>query len=166
MLLDAVTAGFRRNHDFVRKIVADLEGEDLVASPPGLPSHAAWTLGHLTVSCQAIGEEVDLTHWLDTSFLSLFATGSKPARRMADLPSKAELLAALADGEARVIAAVRKLGVDGLARPLPDARYRSILPTSGHAVVYACCGHAAVHGGMLAAWRRAAGFSATPEFGP
>jgi hypothetical protein len=166
MLLDAVIAGIRRPNVSARRLVADLEAQEMVASPIGAPAHAAWALGHLVVSCQAIGEELDLAHWLEEPFRALFATGSHPTPDAGRYPSRDELLDRLADGEARVVAAVRALGAAGLARPLPDARYRSLLPTSAHALVYASCNHAAYHVGLLAAWRKAAGFPPASPFAP
>jgi hypothetical protein len=73
-------------------------------------------------------------------------------------PPKPELLAALADGQARIADRVSALGDAGMSAVLPDARYRATLPTVGHAVVHILTSHAAVHVGQVSVWRRAAGY--------
>jgi hypothetical protein len=71
-------------------------------------------------------------------------------------PSKAELLAALADAQARLFDRLATLGDARLSVPLPDARHRTAFPTVGHAVVHIFSAHAAARVGQLSVWRRAA----------
>ena len=78
----------------------------------------------------------------------------------AGCPTKEELLAALADGERRIVERLRAMTADDLAGPLPDERFRDVFPTLGHAVPHILAGHTAVHTGQLGAWRRAMGMGA------
>lgn len=165
-MLEAALKTFALNLDFARRLVEDLDGAELCAQPAGHPTHGAWTLGHLAYSCQAVGEEIGLTHWFDEPTAALFRPGSKPTADASRYPAKADLLKLLADGAARVEAAITALGPAGMAKPLPDVRFRKTLPTVGHAVVYSCCGHAALHAGLLVAWRRAAGHRAVSAYFP
>ena len=43
---------FERSLAFIQDSVADLADEEIVLQPPGVPNHAAWTLGHVIFSCQ------------------------------------------------------------------------------------------------------------------
>ena len=49
---------FDRSVAFMRELVADLSDEEMILQPPGVPNHAAWTLGHVIHSCQAIAGEL------------------------------------------------------------------------------------------------------------
>jgi uncharacterized damage-inducible protein DinB len=115
-------------------------------------------MGHLTSSCQALGGELGLATWLPAQWEQQFGTGSIPTSDRSAYPSKEELLAALADGQARVSNRLADLGDAGMSTALPDKRYKTKFPTVGHAVVHILTGHAAVHVGQISVWRRAAGY--------
>jgi hypothetical protein len=57
MVLELVSC-FEKTVAFTKESVADLSDEDLVLQPSGVPNHAAWTLGHIIHSCQAIAGEL------------------------------------------------------------------------------------------------------------
>ena len=130
----------------------------LTRQPNGVPNHPAWVMGHLTSSCQALGRELGLATWLPAQWEQQFGTGSIPTSDRSAYPSKEELLAALADGQARVSNRLADLGDAGMSTALPDKRYKTKFPTVGHAVVHILTGHAAVHVGQISVWRRAAGY--------
>src|SRR5687768_9545859 len=135
-MIPEILRGYARTLDHLRRLVADVPDADLARQPAGVVNHPAWVIGHLTHSCQAIGEELGLAAWLPADWESRFGTGSTPVGRRGAYPSKDELLAALADGQRRVEDGLRALGEDGLARPLPDARYRAAFPTIGDAALH------------------------------
>ena len=43
---------------YLEASVADLSDEEIVLQPPGVPNHAAWTLGHVIHSCEAMAGEL------------------------------------------------------------------------------------------------------------
>jgi hypothetical protein len=157
-MIDETLNAFRLHLDHVRRLVADVPESRMAAQPGAQRDHAAWTLGHLTYSCQAIGEELGVPPWLGPAWAA-FAPGSRPTSSSADYPKKGDLLAALADAEGRIGACLRRLGVAELEMPLPDARFREKLPTVGHAAVHILVGHTATHAGRLSAWRAAIGLA-------
>jgi hypothetical protein len=154
---------YRLTLDYLRRLVADVPDIDLARQPSGVANHPAWVIGHLTFSCQALGGELGLSAWLPPEWERLFGTGSMPTSDRSAFPPKPELLAALADGQARVSDRVSALGDAGMSAVLPDERYRATFPTIGHAVVHVLTSHAAVHVGQVSAWRRAAGYQPLAE---
>jgi uncharacterized damage-inducible protein DinB len=148
---------FERTAAFMRDSVSDLSDEDMVLQPPGVPNHAAWTLGHVIHSCEAMAGELGMEPWLPGEWESQFGYGSSPAAVVSQHPSKAELLAALEEASRRLRAALLGMDETALAEPLPDERVREMLPTKGHALLQVVAAHTAFHAGQLAAWRRAIG---------
>jgi len=140
-----------------RAAVEELTEELMVRQFPGVPNHPAWTIGHLVYSAQAMGGELGLAPWLPPSWVALFGTGSIPQPSAATYPSRSELLNALSDAQARITQCLTSLTSEALAAPLPDARYRPVFPSVGHAAVHILCGHSSFHLGQLSVWRRAAG---------
>jgi hypothetical protein len=141
----------------VRGAVEELDEEAMVRQFPGIPNHPTWTIGHLVYSAEAVGGELGLAPWLPPSWMALFGTGSIPQSTASAYPSRAELLSALTDAEARITRALAALSPEALSTPLPDVRYRSIFPTVGHAAIHVLSGHTSFHLGQLSLWRRAAG---------
>ena len=148
---------FERTVAFMQESVADLSDEDIVLQPPGVPNHAAWTLGHVIHSCQAMAGELGVEPWLPRDWESQFGYGSSPMALVSQHPSKAALLAMLAEASHRLRTALLGMDETALAEPLPDERVREILPTKGHAILQVVAAHTAFHAGQLAAWRRAIG---------
>ncbi len=142
---------------FLSAQVADLADEDLILQPEGVPNHAAWTLGHVIYSFQAIAGELGVQSWLPENWESLFGYGSSPSPIVSEHSRKAVLLELLEDAGGRLRAAL--LGIDerDLSDPLPDEDARKVLPTKAHALVQVIAGHTAYHAGQLATWRRAIG---------
>ena len=104
-----------------------------------------------------IGTEIGLEPWLPSFWAGKFAPGSKPVADIEAYPGKATLLSVLDDGEQRLRRAFAVMPDTELGHPLPDQRYRGILPTVGHAVLHILAGHTALHVGEPKVWRRAAG---------
>jgi len=156
-MVPEIVACFERSVAFMQESVTDLSDEDLVLQPPGVPNHAAWTLGHVIHSCQAMAGELGVQPWLPTEWESRFGYGSSPTAVVPQCPSKAALLAALAEASDRLRTALLRLDETALAEPLPDEKVRELLPTKGHAILQVVAAHTAFHAGQLAAWRRAIG---------
>lgn len=148
---------FERTVDFLQKSVADLSDEDIVLQPTGVPNHAAWTLGHVIYSCQAMAGELGVPPWLPADWESRFGYGSSPTAVVSQRPSKAALLTALGEASKRLRAALLGMDQISLAEPLPDEQARELLPTKGHALLQVVAAHTAYHAGQLAVWRRAIG---------
>jgi len=148
---------FERTVAYLRESVADLSDEDIVLEAPGVPNHAAWTLGHVIHSCEAMAGELGVEPWLPRDWESRFGYGSSPAAVTAQHPTKAALLAALAEASQRLCTALRAMDEAALTEPLPDETVRAMLPTKGHAILQVVAAHTAYHAGQLAVWRRAIG---------
>src|SRR5450432_1885217 len=98
-MVDEVLNSYRLTVGYLRRLVADVPDVDLTRQPNGVANHAAWVMGHLTSSCQALGGELGLATWLPAQWEQQFGTGSIPTSDRSAYPSKEELLAALADGQ-------------------------------------------------------------------
>ena len=146
---------YRLTLDYLRHLLADVEGDLLTRQPPGVVNHPAWTIGHLIYSAQAIGGELGLDPWLPADWQVRFGTGSTP--QPTGYETKDYLLAALTDAQTRLTNRLHELGEAAMSQPLPDIRYRSTLPTLGHAVLHILTAHTSTHLGQLIIWRRAAG---------
>jgi uncharacterized damage-inducible protein DinB len=157
-MIPELIMSLERSLAYMRDLVADLSEEEMVRQPPGVPNHAAWTLGHVIHSCQAIAGELGVEPWLPDGWESLFGYGSSPDAVAASRHArKSALLAALADAGGRLRAALLATDESKLADPLPDEKARETLPTLGHALLQVVAGHTAYHVGQLAVWRRAIG---------
>jgi hypothetical protein len=156
-MIPELTETFDRSIAFLRQAVVSLSDEEMVRQPPGVPNHAAWTLGHVIHSCEQLGAEVGVPSWLPSDWAGRFGTGSTPVSSAEAYPSREALVAALEDAAGRVRAALAALPVSGTAAPLPDVRAREVLPTVGHALVQVLAAHTAFHAGQLSVWCRAIG---------
>ena len=147
-----------RTTAYIRTVVADLTDEEMILQPPGVPNHAAWTLGHVIHCWQAIAGELGVSSWLPDDWELLFGYGSSPAGVVGSRhSSKATLIASLADASDRLRAALRGADESRLQDQLPDAKSREIFSTTGDALLQIVSAHTAFHAGQLAAWRRAIG---------
>jgi uncharacterized damage-inducible protein DinB len=157
-MIPELVSCFDRSLAFIRDLVADLSDEEMILQPSGVPNHAAWTLGHVIHSCQAIAGELGVRPWLPDDWESHFGYGSSPDHVAASEHSrKAALLVALTDAGDRLRAALLQTDESRLKDPLPDEKAREILPTVGHALLQIVSAHTSFHAGQLAVWRRAIG---------
>jgi hypothetical protein len=141
--------------EFLRELVADVPPIDMVAQPPGIANHPAWTIGHLTHSCELLAGVAGLPPWLPADWAGRFGTGSVPVADASMYEPKAEMLARLADAQERIMSAVAQLDHGQLNQPFPDESYRDVFPTVRHAFTQVMVGHTAMHVGQLIVWRRA-----------
>ncbi len=70
---------FEKTLAYLLDQVQDLSDEEMILQPMGAPNHAAWTLGHIIFSCQAIAGEIGIEAWLPGDWESQFGYGSLPA---------------------------------------------------------------------------------------
>lgn len=158
-MIDEIVRCLSLNLSHLRRLVADLDADQMVAQAGGVVNHPAWTLGHIVNSLELIGGEAGVGPWLPQRWTESFARGTTPVADRASYPDKAALLSALDDAEARIVQRLRTMPAADLAAPLPDARFRAKLPTVAHALLHVLVAHPAHHTGQLIAWRRAMGLS-------
>lgn len=145
---------FGRNLDYARRLVADLPEEGMAVQPaPGM-NHAAWVTGHLAWTCDFGAGLFGLPPQLDASWAQRFDNNSQPVTDRTSYPTKAELMAALESGHARLAAIIQRATPEQLAQPLPYEDFRSAFPTVGDAALHLLTSHEAGHLGQLSAWRR------------
>ena len=152
-----VLHSFAYSLEYLREQVADVPPADMVAQPNGIINHPAWTIGHLTFSCQLLGGTIDLAEWLPNDFARRFGTGSIPIADASLYETKAHALAILHDAQSRITRAVEQLDDSQLNAPFPDESYRVVFPTVRHALTQVLVGHTANHVGQLTVWRRSMG---------
>ena len=158
MIVEDLIRCFDRTTAYLLDLVQDLSDQDLTVQPPGAPNHAAWTLGHVIHSWQAIAEELGVRPWLPDDWESLFAYGSDPGG-VAGSPysSKRVLAACFAEARDRLRAALAAGAAQRWREPLPGVESREVFATTGDALLQVVLAHTAYHAGQLAAWRRAIG---------
>lgn len=148
---------FEYSVGFLSELVSDVPDERWAEQPVGIVNHGAWVVGHLAYSCQAIGGEMGLQPWLPPQSKELYGTGSRPESRRDRYPSGSVLLDELHSSSHRVADHLRQGGASLMSQPLPDARYRSLLPTVGDAALQVLVAHSAYHVGQTVLWRKAIG---------
>ena len=158
-----ILVGFELTTRYCLRMVEGLCEEDFCRQPPGITNHAAWLLGHLCYSFQAIGGEIGLAPWLPEDWGKTFGTGSVPNHTATDYPSGASLVNAFEDAAEKLWTAIAAMKDDELESPLPDEEYRKTLPTLGHALIHILIGHASIHVGQLTVWRTAMGLPRVSE---
>lgn len=145
--------------DYARKLLADLDDDQMVAQPVEGMNPPAWIVGHLIYSCQMIGTEMGLTPWLPDDWEERFIAGSSVDAAPAAYPIRDELLAMFDDATTKIRQRLEQMTDAELDGPLPDERYRDVFPTLGHAVLHILTVHTAIHLGQLSAWRRTMGLT-------
>jgi len=142
---------------FLREQVADLTDEEMILQTAGIINHAAWTLGHVVCSFQAVAGELGVEAWLPEHWESCFSYGSLPDPALSEHSRKMVLMDALEDAGRRLRAALLRAEERELAELLPDEKSREVFPTKAHMLIQVVAGHTAYHAGQLATWRRVIG---------
>ncbi len=151
---------FQATITFIEASVSDLSEQQMVEQPPGVPNHAAWTLGHVIHGCQAIAVELGAAAWLPDDWESRFGYGSTPRSSVEHYPPKTELLTLLACAATLLRDALLGTSDAVLRQALPD----ETLPTMAHLLWQVVVAHTAYHAGQLAVWRRAIGMPSAAVF--
>ncbi len=145
---------------YCKLLADDIPDDQMAAQPaPGM-NHAAWILGHLAVctdyAARFLGERPLAC---PKDWHRLCGPGSQLQTDRAAYPAKAELLAALERGHARVAELARKATAEQLAAAQPGPFLQRELPTVGDIVAHLMTTHPCIHLGQLSAWRRARGMA-------
>ena len=159
-MLDHVTYLYGFNVGFAERLVKDLSTEQMAAQPSGVINHPAWSLGHLVVSADGLGQLLGLDSNLPEGWAEIFQTGGEPSGDAAVYPSKQEMLGALKEQHARNAEAVKNTDASRFAEPHPNEARRKYFPRVGDQVVFMMTSHEMGHLGQIAAWRRAMGLGA------
>ena len=133
-MLDHVIYLYGFNLQYAQMLVKDVADDQMAQQPGGVVNHPAWSLGHLVVSANHLGQLLGLDGDLPTGWDKTFATGGVPTADRSDYPSKDDLLNALT-----------------------AQHTRKDVPTVGDMVIVMMTGHEMDHLGQIAAWRRAMG---------
>lgn len=155
---ELIRTSLRFNQSLTDRFVADVPDERMAEQPTGVVNHAAWTIGHLTVTLYSAVGVLGGTQQTPEGWAEKFGMGSTPTADRADYPAKDVLLAELAQVVDAVDQALAKATPEQLDVPLPDENWRKIFPTVAHMVAGLCGSHYAYHQGQLSVWRKAAGF--------
>ncbi|MCH7856948.1 MAG: DinB family protein [Gemmatimonadetes bacterium] len=156
-MLNHVTYLYGFNLGFADLLVKDLSPEQMAAQPGGVINHPAWSLGHLVVSADRLGQLMGLESNLPDGWSETFKTGGEPSSDASDYPSKDEILGALKEQHARNTEALKNTDASRFAEPHPDEGSRKYFPTVGDMIVFLMTSHEMDHLGQIAAWRRAMG---------
>ena len=156
-MLDHVIYLYGFNLQYAQMLVKDVSSDQITQQPGGVINHPAWSLGHLVVSADHLGQLVELDSDLPDGWDKTFATGGVPIADRSAYPSKDELLDALKAAHTRNTEAVKKFDTAKLAVEHPNEKTRQYFPTVGDMVVFMMTGHEMDHLGQIAAWRRAMG---------
>jgi hypothetical protein len=140
-----------RNLEMIKTTLNDFSDADIYVRPCPGANHAAWQLGHLTVSEAMLTGAYKLPEGYDKKFSK--ETSSKDDPKF--FGTKAELLDQLSKARAATIAWVKTLKPADLDKPAPE-RIRSRLPTMGQFLLM-LPGHVAMHVGQMQVIRRKLG---------
>ena len=163
-MLNHVTYLYGFNLGRAETLVKDLSTEQMAAQPGGVINHPAWSLGHLVISADHLGQLLGLESNLPEGWSETFKTGGEPSGDASAYPSKEEILGALKEQHARNTEAVINIDASRFAEPHPDEARRKYFPTVGDMIIFLMTSHEVGHLGQIAAWRRAMGLgSATGE---
>lgn len=157
-MITELVSCFDRTAAYVCMLVADLTDDEMTLQPPGVPNHAAWTVGHLIHSCQAIAGELGVTPWLPDDWEGVFGYGTSPGRAASSAYASKEVLTTrFTDACHRLRGALLSVDESRLRDPLPDRESHEVFATTADMLLQVVAAHTAYHAGHLAAWRRAIG---------
>ena len=146
-----------------KRLVGDIPDDQMCAQPHGLVNHPTWSLGHLILSANGVGQMIGIEPAVPEGWDELFKSGGTPSGDSAAQPSKSELLAELEKVHERWKAALPGVDAAVLDAEHPNKDYRAYFPTVGSMVAFIMTSHEMDHLGQIAAWRRAAGLGPAPR---
>src|SRR5262249_19640345 len=119
--------------DYCHRLTSDLDDASLATQPAAGINHPAWILGHLAIATDAalrcLGEPVVCP----PDWRKIFGPGSTPVTDRAAYPAKAELLAVVDAGHARVMEAAPRADPERMAKShtAPFDYLQKAFPTIG-----------------------------------
>ena len=159
-MLKHVTYLYGFNLRYAEMLVKDVSTEQMAAQAGGVINHPAWSLGHLVVSADHLGQLMGLESNLPEGWSETFKAGGEPSGDVSAYPSKEEILGTLKEQHARNGEVVKNFDDSRFADPHPDEGRRKYFPTRGDQIVFMMTSHEMDHLGQIAAWRRAMGLGA------
>jgi DinB superfamily len=155
---DLILHACNLNLRYSQGLAADVPEEQMCAQPVAgrVMNHPAFVLGHLAWVADMAAGFVGLPPTCPEGWKELFDRGAQPLADRSRYPSKAVLLRALEDANARLAEGLTKAAPEVLAQPAPE-RARARFPTIGALLIFLMTSHQATHNGQLSAWRRAMG---------
>ncbi|MBX7166235.1 MAG: DinB family protein [Pirellulales bacterium] len=149
---------YRFNLSMVQLIAADIPDDELRLVPFPGANPPAWILGHLAICTDFAARLLGLGRECPRAWHAMFGPGSKPAELGDNVPSKAELLAALVAGHARVTEAARTADPAAMQQPQTvEVLKGTPLETIGDVLAHLMCTHESFHIAQLSACRRKLG---------
>ena len=148
---------YQFNLQNAQRLVADVAAAQMASQPGGVINHPAWSLGHLVVSSNHLGQFLGLESSLPDGWSKTFKTGGEPSGELSAYPTKNELLDALTSQHARNTEAIKIFDTARFAEPHPNENTRKYFPSIGDMVIFMMTAHEMNHLGQIAAWRRAMG---------
>ena len=140
--------------DFARKLAAgNDEGKMTYQPAPGMNTPLC-VFGHLAVCTEYGLKLLGRPTSCPEAWHAAFGIGSNPAEPPSPQPTKADLLAALASGHARLNAAMAEATPAQSSTANPFDFLAKALPTVGDLLAHLTSSHPAMHLGQLSAWRR------------
>lgn len=141
-----------------RTLAADIDDDHLLTPPFAGANPPLWILGHLAVVTDYAGKMLGAERQCPREWHVMFGPGSKPGNMQEPLPTKDELLSAIAKGHARVVSALEKATPETLAQPQPyDLLKPTNMKTVGDVLVHMMTSHEGFHLAQLSACRRKLG---------
>ena len=156
-MLRHVLHAYKMNLGFARRLVGDVPADQMCAQPHGLMNHPVWSLGHLVVAADHVGQALGLSSDLPAGWEDKFGPGGTPSPDRALYPGKDDLLRVMEQQHARVAQALSDADAAALAQPLANEKMRAHFPTVGDFAIFLMTSHEMDHLGQIAAWRRAMG---------
>lgn len=156
-MLQHVLHAYRLNLGYARRLVADVSADQMCEQPHGLVNHPAWSLGHLAVAADHVGQMLGLSSDLPAGWEDTWKAGGTPSPNKGLYPGKDELLRVMEQQHARVAQALSTADPAALAQPYPVEKLRDYFPTVGDFAIFLMTAHEMDHLGQIAAWRRAMG---------
>lgn len=160
-MLEAFIATITHTRNATLKLVADLTDDQITLQPAPKTNHPAWVLGHLLmVEANFLALLGGTAPTLDTNWKEIYGRGSTPAADKSRYKPKQFYLDHLAAAREQIIARLKTIRPEDLARPHPDPTRRERFPTIGHTIFMYGTWHEGYHAGQLSAWRRVQGLPA------
>ncbi len=136
--------------------LADIPQDKMNVSPAGTMNTPAWIVGHVVYTFEGLIGMLGGESQLPAGWEEMF--GAPESVDPGDAgPSKDQLLAAMTDAHARLIAIVETADDDILTKPVEDPMLSQLFPRVGDLLASVLTIHAALHFGQLGAWRMAMG---------
>ncbi|QDU88062.1 DinB superfamily protein [Pirellulimonas nuda] len=144
---------------YCQRLLEDVDEEQMQLQPSPGVNPPAWIVGHLAICTDFALGLLGEPKRLPAEWSEEFGPGSEPLSQQHPYPSKAELLIALKEGHAAVVAALPRVDPESLTVPNPieSAVLRRAFPTAGDLLAHLMSTHESFHLGHLSNWRRQMG---------